>query len=145
MRPAVNITGQRFGRLTVCERVPTPKTDTKKNAWWECVCECGERVKVRATHLRAKQVRSCGCMRREDLWGQRFGRLVVEDLAAEKDERGGRPWICRCDCGAVVRRSGWQLTSKDTTSCGCAMRDAQASFGRRSNGAIRRARTCPSP
>ena len=49
---ALDLTGQRFGRLTACERVPAPKTDGKKNAGWECVCECGERVKARATHLR---------------------------------------------------------------------------------------------
>lgn len=143
MRP-LDITGQRFGRLTACERVPRPKTDHKKNAWWECVCECGERIRVRATHLRAKQVRSCGCLKRADLWGQRFGRLVVEDLKPEKNERGGRPWVCRCDCGNVVERSGWQLLSKDTTSCGCAMRDAQAAFRARANGATRQARTCTS-
>jgi hypothetical protein len=146
VRRAVNLTGQRFGRLTVCVQAPRPKTDRKGYAWWECVCECGERVIVRSTHLRQREVRSCGCLKRADLWGQRFGRLVVEDLGAEKDDRGGRPWICRCDCGAVVRRSGWQLTSRDTTSCGCALRDARAAFGQRSNGATHKSKAlCTSP
>jgi len=146
VRPAVNLTDKRFGRLTVCVQAPRPKTDRKGYAWWECVCECGERVIVRSTHLRQREVRSCGCLKRADLWGQRFGRLVVEDLGAEKDARGGRPWICRCDCGTVVRRSGWQLTSRDTTSCGCALRDARAAFGQRANGATHKAKAlCTSP
>jgi hypothetical protein len=125
----LDLTEQRFGRLTACFRVPTPPTDRKKNVWWECVCECGARVRVRATHLRQHTVRSCGCKRREDLWGQRFGRLVVEDLTPEKTARGGREWVCRCDCGAVVLRSGWQLTARDSTSCGCALREHRERFG----------------
>jgi hypothetical protein len=125
----LDLTEQRFGRLTACHRVPTPPTDRKKNVWWECVCECGARVRVRATHLRQRTVRSCGCKRREDLWGQRFGRLVVEDLTSEKTARGGREWVCRCDCGAVVLRSGWQLTARDSTSCGCALREHRERFG----------------
>lgn len=144
---ALDMAGQRFGRLTACERVPAPKTDGKKNAWWECVCECGERIRARATHLRAKQVRSCGCLKRADLWGRRFGRLTVEQLAPEKNIHGSRPWVCKCDCGATVERTGWQLQSGDTTSCGCALRDARAAFGQRSNGATHKAkaRLCTSP
>lgn len=126
---ALDLTEQRFGKLTACHRVPRPPTDKKRNAWWECICECGERVTVRAAHLRALDVRSCGCIRRTDLWGQRFGRLVVEDLTPEKTVRGVREWVCRCDCGNVVTREGWQLMGKDSTSCGCAMRDHQSRFG----------------
>lgn len=131
MRPAFNISEQRFGKLVACHRVQAPRSDKKGNAWWECVCECGERVVVRATHLRTGNVRSCGCKRLIDLWGKRFGRLVVVDRS-EKQLDGTRKWVCECDCGAIgVLRDGWQLRSKDSTSCGCAMIDAQKDFGRR--------------
>lgn len=138
--PALNLTEQRFGKLTACQRVPAPKTDRKGNAWWECVCECGERVTVRACHLRSGEVRSCGCKRTYDLWGERFGRLVVVDRS-EKQIDGLRKWVCDCDCGTrAVLRYGWQLRSKDSTSCGCAMLEARARFGQRSNGGIRAAK-----
>jgi len=138
--PALNLTEQRFGRLVACHRVPTPKTDRKRNAWWECVCECGERVIARASRLRSGEVRSCGCKRTYDLWGQTFGRLTVVDRS-EKQLDGLRKWVCTCACGANgVMRYGWQLRSGDTTSCGCAMREAQARFGQRSNGAVRAAK-----
>jgi hypothetical protein len=134
----LDLTGQRFGLLTACERRPTPPSDRKKNRYWECVCECGQRVTVRANHLRSGATRSCGCKRTYDLWGQRFGRLVVVDRS-EKQLDGLRRWVCECDCGARnVLRFGWQLRARDSVSCGCALRDAQAEFAARALKARRR-------
>ncbi len=56
----------------------------------------------------------------KDLTGQRFGRLVaLKKLPPVKDGTNWR-WECRCDCGntVIVRRGN--LTSGNTTSCGCA-------------------------
>ena len=56
----------------------------------------------------------------KDLTGQRFGRLVaLKKLHPVKAGTNWR-WECRCDCGntVVVRRGN--LTSGNTTSCGCA-------------------------
>ena len=130
--PAIaELTGQRFGLLTVCKQMPTPSFDKKRNRYWECVCECGERTVVRTAHLRSGQSRSCGCTRRYDLWGKRFGRLTVVDRS-EKQLDGERRWVCDCDCGTHgVLRHGWQLRSGDSVSCGCALKEAQAQFGQR--------------
>lgn len=137
MPARLNLTGQRFGLLTACEPAPRPASDRKGNTWWTCVCECGERIAVRATHLRAKQTHSCGCVRRFDLWGHRFGRLVVVDRSAKQLDGLSR-WVCECDCGSpAVLRDAWQLRSGDTISCGCALREAQAKFGERATAARR--------
>lgn len=56
-----------------------------------------------------------------DLTGRRFGRLVVE-RAVERTTPAGkrrRYWLCRCDCGSGSTAETSNLTSGNTTSCGC--------------------------
>ena len=56
------MTGQRFGRLTVVERVPS-----RAEAHWRCLCDCGNTSVLRGSILRDGQVRSCGCYLRDRL------------------------------------------------------------------------------
>lgn len=55
---AINIEGEVFGRLTALRR------DFSKGpkAYWLCRCSCGGHKVVRGQHLRAGNVRSCGCL-----------------------------------------------------------------------------------
>lgn len=48
----------------------------------------------------------------DDLRGQRFGSLVVTD------QRVGRFWICKCDCGATTRADTGNLNRGSKISCG---------------------------
>ena len=57
MAKALNIAGQRFGRLTVIERVESPRAQ----AQWRCVCDCGKETVVRSQDLRNGHTKSCGC------------------------------------------------------------------------------------
>lgn len=62
-----------------------------------------------------------------ELTGFRFGRLLV----LRKAPSGKRvPWVCQCDCGVVVVRAQYDLRRGDTTSCGCARRDATSKKNR---------------
>lgn len=56
-----DITGNRYGRLTVIKRVLI----SDKRARWECKCDCGETTVVRGSSLRNGNTRSCGCLRAE--------------------------------------------------------------------------------
>lgn len=58
--PAVNLTGQKFGFLTVIERAGASK---HKCARWVCLCRCGTTVVRASQYLRTARphVRSCGC------------------------------------------------------------------------------------
>ena len=58
----IDLTGQKFGRLSVTRFVGT---DHRGEAMWECVCECGTTKKVLGGHLRKGNVKSCGCLARE--------------------------------------------------------------------------------
>lgn len=57
-----DITGQKFGRLTVLYKL---NNYHKKGVWWLCVCDCGNLTKVRGNRLRSLEIKSCGCYRNE--------------------------------------------------------------------------------
>jgi hypothetical protein len=61
-------------------------------------------------------------MRRRELKGQRFGRLVAECrfLWPGQDIWPGQDlWVFRCDCGEEVALPASYVTRGDTKSCGC--------------------------
>lgn len=57
-KAAEDMTGRKFGRLTVVRRVGT---DRFRNPVWECACECGATHQAIGAHLRAGKIVSCGC------------------------------------------------------------------------------------
>ena len=61
-RKAIDLTGQRFGRLTVLQREARPGAG---HAVWLCVCECGLACEVEGQALRRGAQVSCGCHARE--------------------------------------------------------------------------------
>ena len=62
MSKLIDHTGQRFGRLTVLRLIGV---DSRRNARWLCVCDCGAEVRVSGALLRTGHTSSCGCFRRE--------------------------------------------------------------------------------
>ena len=63
MSRLIDLTGQRFGRLTVIEKAPAKTKST--NARWLCRCDCGNETTVLSTSLRKGESTSCGCFRSE--------------------------------------------------------------------------------
>lgn len=62
-----DLTEQRFGRLIVQERYYPADEVKRKKTWWLCKCDCGNTKPVSAGHLKRGGVRSCGCLRQENL------------------------------------------------------------------------------
>lgn len=59
-------------------------------------------------------------MKKIDLTGQRFGRLIaIEPVVVN----GHRKWLCRCDCGNIKSVATGSLRSGGTKSCGCLNRE----------------------
>lgn len=58
-----DITGRRFGRLTVLRA--TGDTDAAHNTYWLCKCDCGNVTRVARQSLITGATRSCGCLRSE--------------------------------------------------------------------------------
>lgn len=89
----------------------------------ECRCDCGNICIKRLSNLIGHETEStsCGCIKpvsknRKDYVGQRFGRLVINEMLY-----GGKRTRCRClcDCGGVVYADLQNVTSGTTSSCGC--------------------------
>ena len=108
-----DLTGQKFGRLTVLERAE----NKGKHTAWRCRCDCGKFCVVTGHDLKNAHTKSCGCFKRYDLTGQKFGRLTVLGLVEIK--RNQTYWLCRCSCGTEKVVCCRTLTSGHAKSCGC--------------------------
>ena len=60
----VDLTGQRFGRLTALDRAGTSGGGS---ATWRCLCDCGKETVVIGSSLRSGFTRSCGCLSAEKI------------------------------------------------------------------------------
>lgn len=63
-------------------------------------------------------------MKRLDLVGQRFGRLVVVSFAGKVGTERCNRWNCKCDCGKSTTVRATLLICGKTKSCGCLLKDA---------------------
>lgn len=61
MPKALDLTGQKFGRLTVKKQAPSRSGKT----YWICECDCGEEKEIQGTHLKTGAIKSCGCLQAE--------------------------------------------------------------------------------
>lgn len=63
-----DLTGQKFGRLTVLqyEYFKLYKNSTK-HYYWRCKCECGNEKIVNANNLKRGKIKSCGCLNIEKI------------------------------------------------------------------------------
>lgn len=58
-----DLSGQRFGRLFVCERAPDHvKTNGGHQTTFRCLCDCGNTTVVLAYNLKNGHTTSCGCL-----------------------------------------------------------------------------------
>lgn len=125
----VDLTGMKFGRLTVIER--DNSKDVKYGACWVCKCECGNYKTIAAHSLKNGSIQSCGCLNKEiisrpkDLSymiGKKFGNLTVIQRTENHITPSGQKkamFICKCDCGNYKTVSSQSLKTGRTKSCGC--------------------------
>ena len=65
--PSFNdLTGQKFGKLTVKSLHSKASRKPWRQVSWLCVCDCGKEVIVRQGNLRSGNTKSCGCLRFEN-------------------------------------------------------------------------------
>lgn len=115
LNKTLHLEGKKFNKLTVIEI-----TDRRyhNRIIWKCKCDCGNEVYVSSYDLRFGRIQSCGCLKRYNLVGERFGKLTVIKEAERKPDKR-RQWLCKCDCGNETTLTTTALTSGNTRSCGC--------------------------
>lgn len=67
-------------------------------------------------------------MKKLDLTGQRFGRLVVIKEAGRSSD-GHIQWICKCDCGKTTVATSNNLRKGRIVSCGCNKKEKATRHG----------------
>lgn len=115
----IDLTGKRFGMLIVVGRAADTYTsggNLKIN--WLCECDCGRTKIIDGKSLRNGSTTSCGLHKQKDIAGQRFGKLTAIRVIGQ-DKYSRNIWECVCDCGNLTEVMIGNLTSGDTTSCGC--------------------------
>ena len=116
-----DLTGQKFGKLTVierCENYITPKG--QHNTQWLCKCDCGNEKNVKALNLKNGNTKSCGHC--NDIKpGDKFGILTAiercEDYITPKGQHATQ-WLCKCSCGREIKVMSSSLKNGNTKSCG---------------------------
>jgi len=118
MNELLDLTGQRFGKLTVLRKAPS---QGDRRTRWECQCDCGNVYVTTSQNLRKGRVKSCGCGRLKDITNQRFGRLTAVERSDKYVEYAGHGrkymWKCICDCGEVVYRLPEKLRNDVDSAC----------------------------
>lgn len=120
MGKKVDLTGKPFGRLTVIHENGRNRHGL---VVWHCKCSCGNECDIVGTYLTSGKTQSCGCYHdevmlnshRKDITNRRFTNLV----ALYRDNKDGRKWVCKCDCGNTISILTARLIGKHTKSCGC--------------------------
>lgn len=118
MSRLIDLTGQRFGMLTVLQRSEAPHSCV----YWRCRCDCGTIIEVSGNNLKRGHTVSCGCRRVLPYIGKRYGRLTVLEKTQETIQHGSTQsplWKCRCDCGNTTLVRIDSLTCGNIQSCGC--------------------------
>lgn len=122
-----DLTGQRFGRLTVIK--DSGERGKDGSIMYLCKCDCGNTKNVRTSNLTSGKTKSCGCLQRELVSEQKtklissgtvFGELTVIKRIGTTNWKGNRNalYLCKCSCGEETEVARNNLIKGNTTSCG---------------------------
>lgn len=114
MPAKINLVGERFNKLLVLEESKQRKSN---RVTWLCQCDCGNTTLVTTKNLREGITQSCGCLKKKNLIGQKFGKLTVIDYTNES-RNGSAVWKCQCECGNITYATTEGLRVGDNTTCG---------------------------
>ncbi len=106
-RKKLDLTGQRFGRLTVLH----PVDNIGDRTAWLCRCDCGRETVAKTAHLRSGHTTSCGCVWAKDpaLHGLTYiDGTCVEMLRAKTVRRNNTSGVPGVDWQAAKNR--WRAT-----------------------------------
>lgn len=80
MRPRLNLTNQRFGRLVAIEPAGS---NSQGNAMWRCLCDCGNEIVVNSQRLKSGHTKSCGCLGHDIIVQRNKAGRINPDIARQ--------------------------------------------------------------
>ena len=64
-----DLAGKRFGRLTALNFT---RKEKNRHYFWNCECDCGNKIFVESSHLINGHTQSCGCIKKEMMKGNKL-------------------------------------------------------------------------
>lgn len=97
----IDLTGQKFGRLTVQRPIRGGK-----RIMWECLCDCGSITQTSGPRLKRGETRSCSCFKRE----KQSDRITASNTVHGHNKKGAqslthKSWTAmlhRCRCSTYT-------------------------------------------
>lgn len=92
----IDLTGQKFGRLTALELAGR---DQKNRISWRCSCDCGNEKTLLGSLLRTGHATSCGCATveyRKNFGARMLGHHVTHGLSRTPTQKSWEAMIERC-------------------------------------------------
>lgn len=83
----IDITGQKYGRLTVVQQVPAL---SNSGSYWLCKCDCGFTTVTSSVHLKQGHTKSCGCLIADTV------RARAEQIRADRNPPLNTKWCASC-------------------------------------------------
>lgn len=123
-----DLTGKRFGKLTVLYMMDERNKEGRIQ-WW-CECDCGIQRACMGKELKDGTLTSCGCnqygqdgSREKSIVNKVFGRLTAIKRVEDYYMPSGKKqimYLCICECGNEVVLSKDYITgNSEIKSCGC--------------------------
>lgn len=109
----IDLTGQRFGRLVVVNRIENNKYGETR---WHCRCDCGNEIDVFGGNLRKGHTKSCGCLIKDTIVQKNKSNLksneykVLNDCIIAKTNSGIEFFIDKDD-ELVLKDYCWSISS----------------------------------
>lgn len=88
-----DLKGQRFGKLTILEFVPTEDDQSH----WMCRCDCGNITIAKQGHLHSGNTRSCGCSKLKKVQTHKLSRTRLYRTWSNMKQRCYNPNSCSFD------------------------------------------------
>ena len=114
MAPLIDLTGVKFGMLTVIDRnYEKPLEHNKKQAYWNCLCDCGNYSVVAGTYLIHGHTKSCGCYGKQlaKTNGKKNKRYNDYDISDQKYGTGytrkGEPFYFDVEDYDLIKKYCW--------------------------------------
>lgn len=115
--------GEKFQSFTVMRRVKDHNHKTG-HAYWECQCECGNKILISGRSLKTREnIRCylCPSIPKLDLISMTFGKLAVISYIGPAIYGNSHKWDCVCECGQKTVLIDYQIHKRRNIMCGDCM------------------------
>lgn len=111
----LNLVGLKIDNIEVIEFAYVKNRHT----FWKCKCVCGNEIIVSSQNLVRGFPKSCGCIDKHTIVGEKIGKLTVLERT-DKRYRGNVVYKCICECGNICYKSRASLIKNSgIKGCGC--------------------------